>query len=84
MKRYKIPVDETCTFRHTITIEVANDTETDELFDYVERQSENINEAIGSLREKGVKILDQVFDSSGNGEIEIDEYEEIDEEGGLD
>lgn len=82
--KYKIEVDETCTFRHTITVEVADSTETDELFDYVESQSESINEAIHSLIEKGVKILNQVIDSSGEGEIKIDEYEEIDEEGGLD
>lgn len=78
--KYKLQVYETCTFNHEITIEVANSTETDELYDYVERQSENITEAIDSLIEKGAKILNQVIDSSGDGEIEINEYEELEED----
>lgn len=77
MKKYKISVLETLAFNHEITLE-SDTSDIDKILD--EAQKERcLDDVILTLEEKGCNVLNVDKDDGSYGEIEIDDYEEMED-----
>jgi hypothetical protein len=78
--KIKISVHEKVTYDHEITVEVPEDFNLDAVLDKAEK-SNNFDNVHYILEEAGCKVLDICHDDSGMDiEIEIPEYDEVEDD----
>lgn len=77
MKRYKVNVCEEVAFNHEIIFQ-SDAHDIDKILDKVEKER-CLDGVIFTLKEQGCNVERIVKDDGNYGEIEIDEYEEMEE-----
>lgn len=87
MKKVRLEVEETLSYRREIDVLVNDDMDEDELENILsksERSAESLDEFIWNLRDYGVTCdgYDDSLDSPDSVEIECDQYDFIDEDEG--
>lgn len=77
--KYKVYIEETRTFRHTVILESYEDI--DETLDQSQiGECVHLDDVVSALEDEGCNVTEIIEDDNGNSEFECDEYEELEEE----
>ncbi|NFI06026.1 hypothetical protein FC959_16980 [Clostridium botulinum] len=77
--KFKVEIEETVTYRHTVTVEANHEEDVDYAVDCFIENADCKEDIYGYMKDNNVKVIDFCEDGSPDGEFECEDIEVVDE-----
>lgn len=75
--KFKVEIEETVTYRHTVTVEAEHESNVYRALDEIEESAENRDDIRILCEDKGVKVIDFCEDGSPEVEFDNSDFKEV-------